>query len=165
MFCDSCGAPLGVGQSYCKQCGKAVVGPVTPGSGRVARHTHLLGVLWIAYSAISLVGGVVLAIVANTVFLHFRDLDAEMRGGPPPFVRPMLMFIACALLVKAIIGIAAGLGLLQRHSWARTLTIVLGIIALVSFPFGTALGIYTLWVLMSPNADEEYRSLSRAVAV
>jgi len=164
MFCDSCGAPLQAGQSYCKRCGKAIVGPVTPGSGRVARHTHLLAVLWIAYSAISLIGGIVLAIVANTVFLHFQDFE-PMRGGPPPFVRPLLMLIACALLVKAIIGIAAGVGLLQRQPWGRTLGIVLGIIALFNLPFGTALGIYTLWVLMSPNADQEYKALSRVAAV
>ena len=88
-----------------------------------------------------------------------------MRGGPPPFVRPLLMLIACALLVKAIIGIAAGVGLLQRQPWGRTLGIVLGIISLFNVPFGTALGIYTLWVLMSPNADQEYKALSRVATV
>jgi len=164
MFCDSCGAPLQAGQSYCKRCGKAIVGPVTAGSGRVARHTHLLAVLWIAYSAISLIGGVVLGIVANTIFLHFQDFEPT-QSGPPPFVRPLLMLIACALLVKAIIGIAAGVGLLQRQPWARTLGIVLGIIALFNVPFGTALGIYTLWVLMSPNADQEYKALTRVATV
>ena len=164
MFCDACGAPLEVGQGYCKRCGKAIVGAVMPGSGRVARHAHLLAVLWIAYSALSLIGGIILAIVSNTVFVHFQELDT-MRGGPPPFVRPLLMAIACALFVKAAIGIAAGVGLLQRQGWGRTLTIILGIVALFNVPFGTALGIYTLWVLMSPNADQEYKALSRSAAV
>ena len=60
------------------------------------------------------------------------------------------------LLVKAAAGIAAGLGLLQRQDWGRVLAIVLGVISLINIPFGTALGIYTLWVLVSPGADKEY---------
>jgi hypothetical protein len=164
MFCDACGAPLEVGQTYCKRCGKAIVGVVVPGSGRVARHAHLLAVLWIAYSALSLIAGIILAVVANTVFLHFQEMEPT-SGGPPPFVRPLLMAIACALFVKAAVGIAAGVGLLQRQRWGRTLTIILGIIALFNVPFGTALGIYTLWVLMSPNADQEYKTLSGSATV
>ena len=49
MFCDACGEALQPGQGYCKRCGKQVIGTVVAGSGRVARHTHLLGILWIAY--------------------------------------------------------------------------------------------------------------------
>ncbi len=160
MFCDSCGAQLQAGQGYCTRCGKQVIGPATPGSGRVARHAHLLGILWVAYSGISLVGGAVLMIVAHTVFGPFGL--PNMHGGPPPmFVRPLLSGIAVLLLAKAGLGIAAGVGLLQRQEWARVLAIVIGVISLINIPFGTALGIYTLWVLISPNADQEYRALAR----
>jgi hypothetical protein len=34
-------------------------------------------------------------------------------------------------------------------------------VALINVPFGTAMGVYTLWVLMSPEADNEYRRLAR----
>ena len=63
MFCDACGAALQPGQGYCTRCSKQVIGPVVEGSGRVARHTQLLGILWIAYSVISGFGGIVLMIV------------------------------------------------------------------------------------------------------
>jgi hypothetical protein len=36
------------------------------------------------------------------------------------------------------------------------LTIVLAFIALFHVPFGTALGIYSLWVLLPAEADAEY---------
>ncbi|HET7186459.1 MAG TPA: hypothetical protein VFI82_17390 [Terriglobales bacterium] len=159
MFCDSCGAALQAGQGYCVRCGKQVIGPVVAGSGRVARHTHLLGILWIAYSAISLIAGVVLMIVSHTIFGPFGL--PHMRGAPPVFVGPMLSVIGILLLCKAGVGIAAGWGLMQRETWARVLTIVLGVISLFNIPFGTALGIYTLWVLVSPNADVEYHSMAR----
>ncbi len=162
MFCDSCGASLQTGQGYCVRCGKQVIGPVVAGSGRVARHTHLLGILWIAYSALSGIGGVVLMIVAHTVFGPFGV--PSMPGGPPMFLRPLLSAIAVLLLVKSAAGIAAGLGLLQRQDWGRVLAIVLGVISLINIPFGTALGIYTLWVLVSPGADKEYEALVRGAA-
>jgi hypothetical protein len=160
MFCDACGAALQPGQAYCTRCSKQVIGPVVEGSGRVARHTHLLGILWIAYSAISGIGGIVLMIVARTVFGPF-GLPRMPGGGPPMFIRPLLSAIAVVLLCKAAVGIAAGLGLLQRQDWGRILAIVVGAVSLINVPFGTAIGVYTLWVLVSPGADKEYEALAR----
>ena len=157
MFCDSCGAALQPGQGFCTRCGKQVIGPVAPGSGRVARHAHLLGILWIAYSAVSLLGGLVLMTVSHTIFGPFGP-----GNGAPLFIRPLLSVIALVLLTKGALGIAAGWGLLQKVEWARVLAIVLGVISLINIPFGTALGIYTLWVLVSPGADQEYQALARS---
>ena len=42
------------------------------------------------------------------------------------------------------------------------LTIVLAVISLFNMPFGTALGIYTLWVLISPNANSEYQAMAHS---
>jgi hypothetical protein len=158
MFCDACGAALQPGQAYCTRCSKQVIGPVVEGSGRVARHTHLLGILWVAYSALSGIGGLVLMIVARTIFGPFGP---PMQGGAPLFIRPLLSAIAVLLLCKAALGIAAGIGLLQRQDWGRIMAIVMGVISLINIPFGTALGIYSLWVLVSPGADKEYAALAR----
>ena len=61
--------------------------------------------------------------------------------------------------MKAGLSLLSGLGLLERQSWARTLALVMALLALLNLPFGTALGVYTLWVLMSPHADIEYNRL------
>jgi predicted nucleic acid-binding Zn ribbon protein len=163
MFCDSCGAAIQAGQTYCTKCGKEIIGPVTAGSSRAAQHAQLVAIFWIAYSAFSLVGGVVLMIIANTIFGRMHRFGGFEPGMPPPpvFLHPLLTFIALLLLVKAGAGIIAGAGLLQRQPWARTLAIVLGCISLINIPFGTALGIYTLWVLLSPNAEAEYQGVRR----
>ncbi|MGH9814978.1 MAG: hypothetical protein ACRD6I_02770, partial [Candidatus Acidiferrales bacterium] len=60
-------------------------------------------------------------------------------------------------------SIAAGYGLMQREPWGRTLALVMGLLALLSVPFGTALGIYTLIVLLPARSEAEYRQLARAV--
>ena len=61
----------------------------------------------------------------------------------------------------AVLGLIAGWGLLERQPWARTLSIVLACFSLLNAPFGTALGIYTLWALLPAKSEEEYNRLAR----
>ena len=68
--------------------------------------------------------------------------------------------IAILLLAKAALGFFAGWGLLQRESWARVLVVVLAFVSLfTNIPFGTALGIYTMWVLLPAESEEEYEAM------
>ena len=162
MFCDQCGGQLQQGQLQCARCGKAVLGPTEYRRNRVQEHVRLLGILWMAYSAFTVVAGVVLVVVAQTLFGRVTHLPS----GPGPeitnWLRPFLTFIAGVVLVKGAAGFVAGWGLLQRESWARILTLVIGFISLFNIPLGTALGIYTLWVLLPTQSDEEYRAFSAA---
>jgi len=45
-------------------------------------------------------------------------------------------------------GIIAGIGLLNRRPWARILALLMAILDLMVVPIGTAIGIYTIWVLV-----------------
>ena len=162
MFCDACGATLQNGQTFCSRCGKEIRGasPVGyPHPSRVREHVRLLGILWIAYSAFHVIGGIVLMVLANTLFA--RNFDFR---GPhlPAFLQPLLSSVAIFLLAKAAAGFAAGWGLLQRQSWARLLTLIVAFISLFNVPIGTALGIYTLWVLLPSQSDREYEEHVRA---
>jgi hypothetical protein len=165
MFCDGCGAEVQPGQSFCSRCGKQIVGSVIsmqPSRSRVQQHIHLLGILWLAISALNVVGGVVLYILANTLFAHMHDLGAP--EAPTAFLRPLLSVVAIFILAKAAFGFMAGWGLLKREPWARILTLVLAFLALVNVPFGTALGVYTLWVLLPGTAEQEYEALAASQA-
>jgi hypothetical protein len=51
---------------------------------------------------------------------------------------------------------------MKHQPWARIAAIVLGVLALFHPPFGTALGIYTLWVLLSGDAGTEYDRMASA---
>src|SRR5262249_35814191 len=90
----------------------------------------------------------------------------ERFPGPMPpsaFFRGLFSALGLLLLLKALAGFAAGWGLLQRESWARPLTLVLGFIGLINFPIATALGIYTISALLSCGEDEASSRLWRAV--
>jgi hypothetical protein len=60
----------------------------------------------------------------------------------------------------AALALFTGYGLLQRRPWGRTIAIVAAILALLKFPFGTALGIYTLWVLAPSTSGMEYDAIA-----
>jgi hypothetical protein len=130
--------------------------------GRVQGHVHLLGIVWLAISAFNTIGGVVLYILANTLFAHLHELGAP--EAPTGFLRPLLSVIAIFVLAKAACGFIAGWGLLQREPWARIIALVLGFIALFNIPFGTAVGVYTLWVLLPTQSEQEYDAIVAARA-
>jgi hypothetical protein len=52
----------------------------------------------------------------------------------------------------------AGYGLLKRTPWARVLALVVAILSLINFPIGTAIGIYTFWVMLQEEAAEYFVS-------
>lgn len=63
------------------------------------------------------------------------------------------LFLGLLLVVLALPGIVSAIGLLQRRSWAKTWTIVVGVVSLVNFPLGTLFGIYAIWAMTRPETD------------
>jgi hypothetical protein len=63
-----------------------------------------------------------------------------------------LLFFA----VLALPGMLAGFGLLRRKKWGQILGIVVGILSLFNFPIGTAIGAYTLFVLLQDAANDYF---------
>ena len=108
-----------------------------------------------AFSAFNTVGSVILYVLANTFFARLNGLGAPQGGSA--FLRPLLSTVAILLLAKAACGFVAGWGLLQREHWARIAVLVLAFVSLfTNIPFGTALGIYTMWVLLPAESEREY---------
>jgi hypothetical protein len=58
------------------------------------------------------------------------------------------------MLILMIPCIALGVGLLNFRPWTRSIGTIIAILELLNFPIGTALGVYALWILMSPEADQ-----------
>lgn len=166
MFCDGCGGSVQLGQGFCSKCGKQIVGPmlaIQSRPNRVRQHVHLLGILWFAMSALNIVGGVIVLVVSNTLFPHLHEMGAP-REVPTEFMTSIMTVIGILILAKAALGFLAGWGLVQRESWARVIALVLAFISLFNIPFGTAIGVYTLWVLLPGPSQEEYDEMVEAKA-
>ncbi|HUR36712.1 MAG TPA: zinc ribbon domain-containing protein [Terriglobales bacterium] len=162
MFCDACGAQVQGNQRFCGTCGKPL-GAVVAGrvSTRVADHRQMLGILWIIYGILHAIGGAILFIMAHTFFVRLAQMpQRDMPPGALGFLTPLLSFISVLILAKGLLALAGGVGLLQKQHWARTIALVSGFVSLIDIPLGTGLGIYTIWVMMSANAEYDYEKLA-----
>lgn len=163
MFCEQCGEKLEASQRFCSRCGREVIGvvPGYPRRSRVQEHVRLLAIFWFALSALNVLGGIILVTIANTIFRQHGFVDPESGTG---FLHPLLTFIGIFVLAKAAFGAATAWGLLQREPWARVMALVLAFLSLMNVPLGTALGVYTLWVLLPAQSEEDYERYLRAAA-
>jgi hypothetical protein len=116
----------------------------------------MLGVLWIAYGGLKLLGAGAVLFAGNFIMPHIR-LPMEAR-----FVPGLIAMVGWGLMIAAVVGLMAGWGLLQRAPWARLLALILAFLALFNVPFGTALGVYTLWVLLPDESAREWEQTARA---
>jgi hypothetical protein len=60
-------------------------------------------------------------------------------------------------IVLSVPGIIGGIGMFKRKEWARILVLILSAIDLLNIPFGTALGIYSIWVLVQQDTIRLFR--------
>ena len=74
-------------------------------------------------------------------------------------LRSALTTLGILILAKAACGFIAGWGLMHHEAWARVVALVLAFISLFNIPFGTAIGVYTMWVLLPADSQREYDSL------
>jgi hypothetical protein len=142
----------------CPKCGRRIGGPTSGvAQSRLEGHLHTLGVLWMVIGGLFMIPAVGLLVFGGAARMVIRSREVW------PGVLPILAYMAgSTLVVLAAGGVCVGLGLMQRQPWARAAAIILGVLALFHPPLGTALGVYTLWVLMADEHGEEYQYLAQA---
>jgi len=156
MYCVRCGAVLQPGQNFCAGCGgRSENAPAIPVQSRLSDHLRLLAIIWFGISAFRMIPGLVLITMSGFIS-QFLPPDV------PAFVFWIIEWIGFVFIGGAAIGFLAGWGLLDRRPWARMLTIVLGCFSLFDVPFGTAIGVYSLWVLLPAESEAEFGRISRA---
>jgi hypothetical protein len=180
MYCSGCGQALVAGQGFCPRCGRAsglgmpvAQDPNLYGAGfrgivsvaTVERRVNALAVGWFIYAALVAFTGLLgLAFAHAWMGGHIggfgpgfgpwggHGLGHNFGGGPmAPFF--FLRFARIILFVRVALALAAGVGLMQKATWGRWMAIVAGCLAIFHPILGTALGIWTLVVLLNaPNA-------------
>jgi len=176
MYCNRCGGALNPGAQVCPACGERVLPgprvaqPVGAGTavvarGRVQRHIGLLATLWMVNGILRLLE------VCSFTFIGHMLLPGIFGsngwgGWSWPFrwnVWPLSMgltWIAILFAVFGVIHLILAWGLHERKLWARPLGLAIGFLALLRFPLGTALGIYTIWVLLPEVSGREYEQIA-----
>jgi hypothetical protein len=106
-------------------------------------------VLHIARGAFVLLVGVLLFAVLTGIGAISEDSTAF---GVLGFIGTGLMLLLTALAIPSVL---AGIGVLLRREWGRIMALVVGILSLIDLPIGTAIGVYSIWLLM----NDETRTL------
>jgi len=184
MYCNGCGQALVAGQGFCPRCGLAsgmgmppmpnvnsygASGPTPYLVACVERRVNALAVGWFVYA-----GLVAVTTLAGLAFAHAwmgghmgafgywggRGPGHNFFNGPmAPFV--FLRFARAILFTRVVLALIAGYGLLQKTSWGRWVAIVAGCLAIFHPIFGTALGIWTLVVLLNAPNAAGYEAMAR----
>jgi hypothetical protein len=121
----------------------------------VASKVDLLGVLFIIWGLLTtLVGVSTLALGVGAVAL----ITSANRTEGGQFAAGLTAAIFTTLAIIAILWGAAhvvvGVPLRRRRPWSRIMALVLGSIDLLLLPYGTALGLYALWVLLHEDGKK-----------
>ncbi len=190
MYCDRCGTQLTTGGQYCTKCGKAILGGgaaaastarggmgqaagsggaygVVAGSdGRVQRNLRTLATLWMINGILRLAWSGSMIIFGGVFFPFLRGWRGQSTWplggwGLDGFLSRGVFSVGVVLAMFGVLHLVLAYGLFERESWARMLGLVIGFLALLRFPLGTALGIYTLWVLLPEESGAEYDRLAK----
>ena len=128
------------------------------------KHLSLLGILFLCYHAAALVAAVIVIItfmgiglISATGLRHALDVIPWMPFSVMGIIGWMVSTI---LLITALPGFIAGIGLIRFRPWARILGIIVAFFNLFSFPVGTALAVYAFWVLFSDESSKLLNSSS-----
>ena len=114
-------------------------------------HVKIIAWLYIVLGAMGLIGALCLGATLTGSGLISQDETAILATS--------IIGVVCGsfLFLDNILNIIAGVGLLKYKSWGRILAIIMGIISLFGFPIGTALGIYTLWVMFNKETEQLFK--------
>jgi hypothetical protein len=107
--------------------------------------------------------GSILAFVGVMAFVFFAGIG--IASGDAKAI-PILGLVGSVgfvfMLGFGLPGILGGIGLLKRQEWSRILVIAASCIGLFAVPIGTALSIYTFWVLFNAETIKQFESASRS---
>ena len=112
-------------------------------NSKMRKHVTAVGSIQIGFSVLGLMGAVAISVALTFARGFVEDDDVAQT---------VLRFISISLpLMIGIIstlGLIGGIGLLVYKNWARYLVLVIAALGCVNIPIGTALGIYSIWVLV-----------------
>ena len=117
----------------------------------MTKHADLLGLLYIIWGVLTvLVGAAMLALgIGAAAIITSAGRGEQGTGIAAGITAFTFMVLAGGALLWGIAHIWNGIGLQRHRHWARVMGLVLAVLNLFFLPFGTALGIYGLWVLLN----------------
>ena len=113
------------------------------------RHVRLLGILASLWGALAALVGVSMLLLAAGAFALSVDPQGESVALAAGITAAVFASVGVFSLLWGVTHMWAAALLRRRAARGRVLMLGLGVVNLLLFPFGTALGAYALWILLT----------------
>ncbi|MFH1143175.1 MAG: hypothetical protein V1774_01360 [Candidatus Eisenbacteria bacterium] len=118
-------------------------------------HVTLVGVMHLAFGAL----GILTSLVVAGVLLGAGILSGEEESFA---ILSLLAYLTTGFVfVLSLPAVIGGIGLLKRRPWARVMILIVAVLDLINIPLGTAMGIYSLWVLLHSETEGLFAAPAR----
>jgi hypothetical protein len=128
----------------------------------VDRHVRLLGILASLWGALAVLVGVSMLLLAAGAFALSAGPEGERVALAAGLTAIVFVSIGVFSLVWGVAHLWAAVLLRRRAPSGRLLTLGLGVVNLLVFPFGTALGAYALWILLTHEGRRLFEVAGRS---
>jgi hypothetical protein len=111
------------------------------------KHIDVISVLWIVSGALGI-------LFAFLIFWFFYGISfiPDVDWQASQILRVVGTWGSGIITFFSIPEIIAGIGLIKRKEWGRILALVVSFFNLVQFPLGTALGVYSIIILLNDES-------------
>jgi hypothetical protein len=121
----------------------------------IRSYISIIAVIEIIFGVFALIGAFFISLAIGIVpMMVSEDIDQEVPPEFIPFIVVILGFVTLLLFAYALLCIISGSRLLKYKKSGKIGTMVVGALALLSFPLGTLYGIFALYVLSKPETDQ-----------
>lgn len=122
----------------------------------IQSHKRTLGIIHIVYGSMIAVLFLFVGAIISTFAPFIAEAIMENEGREAAVILELAagiirIVIILAFIFTALPSIIGGIGILQHKSWGLIIALISGCISIFSFPFGTALGVYTFYVFIENN--------------
>jgi len=124
----------------------------------MASPVDLVGILFIVWGGLTMVIGVsTLALGAGALALLGTASRGSGRRVAATITAAAFITIAVITILWGLAHVILGISLRRQRPWSRVVALVLAAVDTLLLPYGTALGVYAIWVLLSEKGKAAFQ--------
>lgn len=113
-------------------------------------HVTLVAGLHIGYGSLKLLLALIIYLGIKFAWGFIPDEEDTAKE----ILQVVLSILPSVIAFFGIVEVLAGISVLSYKSWSRVFTIIVSALNCLNIPFGTAIGVYSIWTLMKPEVLE-----------
>lgn len=113
----------------------------------IDNHKRILGIVYLISGILSVFGMLLLNAFLSVIFsFALQEANPEEQRAIE-FALSIAQYVPLFVIIFfSVPTLIAAYGLLSRKSWATLFALIVGCLKLFSFPIGTAIGVYSIWI-------------------